>query len=177
MEVFEERYRNSDKEPIHLQILKVQRCQALTYYGQQEKVNAVIRADKQSDGSEGHISDMKHTVLYPLTEATKRAAVKVQADRRAQSSTTITTKRHKPDNGVPKQTKPIRQPQENKGAREERACPYCKVIPAPHRFSQCPMKPSSQAKQAEERVKHVVHIARLSNTSGKVEHITEGEEH
>ncbi|KNC87221.1 hypothetical protein SARC_00656 [Sphaeroforma arctica JP610] len=43
MDMLEERCRNSDKESINVQILKVQRYQALTYYGQQEKVYALIR--------------------------------------------------------------------------------------------------------------------------------------
>ncbi|KNC77460.1 hypothetical protein SARC_10081 [Sphaeroforma arctica JP610] len=74
----EKRYRNSDKEPIHTQILKIIRYQALTYYGQYEKVDAIIKADKQPDGNEGHLSDMKHTVFHSRTEATVRAVAKVQ---------------------------------------------------------------------------------------------------
>ncbi|KNC82289.1 hypothetical protein SARC_05423 [Sphaeroforma arctica JP610] len=171
MQVLEERYRNSDKEFIHMQILKIIRYQALSYYGQQEKVDAIIKADKQPDGSEGHLSDMKHTVFYSLTEATIRAAAKVQADRlyrkrkrhnsqtatqsQSQGSPTTTTKRHKPDNGAPKQTKPIGQAQEKKGVREERACPYFNV------------KASNHIKQAEERVRNDLQVARLSITSGK----------
>ncbi|KNC73647.1 hypothetical protein SARC_13794, partial [Sphaeroforma arctica JP610] len=130
-----ERYRNSDKESIHLQILKVIRYQALTYYGQQEKVDAIIKVNKQPDGGESHLSDMKHTVFHSLTEATIRAAAKVQADRlyierkrhsslttthsQSQTGATTATKRHNPDNGAPKQTKQIEQTQEKKGARKE----------------------------------------------------------
>ncbi|KNC84965.1 hypothetical protein SARC_02820 [Sphaeroforma arctica JP610] len=184
MQVLEERHRNSNIEPIHTKILKATRYQAFTYYEQQEKVDAIIKADKLPDGSEGLLSDMKHTVFHSLTEANGRAAPKSARDNsqavthsQSQNGKPTATKRHKPDNGALKQIKSIGQPQEKKGAREDRACPYCKVMPAPQRFSLCPMKASYQTKQAEERVKNDVQIARLSNTSGKVEDITDGDEH
>ncbi|KNC84327.1 hypothetical protein SARC_03451 [Sphaeroforma arctica JP610] len=160
MAMLEERYRNSNKEPIHFQLLKVQRYQALMYYGQQAQVDALIKADKQPDGSEGHLSDIEHTKFHTMTEASIRAESKVQRDRmpreqlRVQNKrqNTQTTNHAESNNGAPNQTKPIGQAQEKKGEREERACPYCKVMPAPHRFSQCPMKASNQTTQAEERV-------------------------
>ncbi|KNC84146.1 hypothetical protein SARC_03628 [Sphaeroforma arctica JP610] len=68
-------------------------------------------------------------------------------------------------------------PKRRKGARDVRAYPYCKVMPAPHRFSQCLMKASNQTKQAEERVKNDIQVARLSIASGRVEDITDGDEH
>ncbi|KNC83329.1 hypothetical protein SARC_04424 [Sphaeroforma arctica JP610] len=46
MVMLEKRYRNSNKKPIHFQLLKVQRYQTLMYFGQQTQVNALIRADK-----------------------------------------------------------------------------------------------------------------------------------
>ncbi|KNC84143.1 hypothetical protein SARC_03625 [Sphaeroforma arctica JP610] len=168
---------------MHLQILEVQRYQALTHHGQQKKVDTLIGADKRLDGSEGHLSDMQHTVFHSMTGASIRAAAKVQGDQllreqireqrkrhnthttihnKAQNSPTATNNRHKPYNGAPKQTKPIGQAREKKRARKERAYPYCKVMPAPHRFSQCPPKASNQAKQAEERVQSDTEVARLS---------------
>ncbi|KNC83840.1 hypothetical protein SARC_03922 [Sphaeroforma arctica JP610] len=186
MKMLEERCRNSDKEPIHFQLLKVQRYQALMYYGQQVQVDALIKADIQPDGSEGHLSDID-TKFHTMTESNIRAASKLREQRKrhnaqatnhgqAQSRTTTTNKRHKPDNGVPNQTKPTGQTQEKKGAREKRACLYCKEMPAPHRFSLCPKKATNQAKQADEQVKKDVQIARLSITSGKVDGVTEGDE-
>ncbi|KNC84674.1 hypothetical protein SARC_03108 [Sphaeroforma arctica JP610] len=68
MAMLEERYRDSDKEPIHFQILKVQRYQALKYYGLQPVVDTLIKGDKQPDGSEGHLSDIEHTKLHTMTE-------------------------------------------------------------------------------------------------------------
>ncbi|KNC83328.1 hypothetical protein SARC_04423 [Sphaeroforma arctica JP610] len=94
-----------------------------------------------------------------------------------ENSTTTVHKWYKPDNGAPNQNKPVVQAQEKKGAREERACPYCLVMLAPHRFSKCLKKKLNQAKQAEERAKKDVQIARLSITSDNVEDITEGDEH
>ncbi|KNC84711.1 hypothetical protein SARC_03085 [Sphaeroforma arctica JP610] len=188
MAMLEERYRNSDKEPIHFQLLKVQRYQALMYYGQQAQVDALIKADKQPDGSK-HKSGIQgaRRPNATMTEASIRAASKVQGDRmlreqlrvqnkrqntqtinHVERGTTATNKRHKPANGPFNQTKPTGQAQEKKGSREERPCPYCKVMPASHRFSLCPNKASNQVKQAEERVKKDVQIARLSITTGKV---------
>ncbi|KNC84798.1 hypothetical protein SARC_03006 [Sphaeroforma arctica JP610] len=120
---------------------------------------------------------MKHTAFHSLTEASLRAAAKVQGDRCIESVSDTTRRQPtKARLSAPKQTKPG-QTQEKKGAREERTCPYCKEMPVPHRFSQCPMKASNQAKQVEEQVKKDVQIAKLSITSGKIEDITEGEEH
>ncbi|KNC85523.1 hypothetical protein SARC_02284 [Sphaeroforma arctica JP610] len=87
-----------------------------------------------------------------MAEASIRAASKVQGDRmlreqlrvqnkrqnsqttnHPESSTTATNKRHKPDNGAPNQPQPTGQAQEKKRSREERSCPYCKIMPGPHR--------------------------------------------
>ncbi|KNC81367.1 hypothetical protein SARC_06311 [Sphaeroforma arctica JP610] len=68
-----------------------------------------------------------------------------------QNATTNTIRRHKPDNGAPKQTKPIRQPQEKKGV-------------------------SNQNKKVEEHVQNDMQVARLSITSGKVEETTDSDE-
>ncbi|KNC87508.1 hypothetical protein SARC_00393 [Sphaeroforma arctica JP610] len=135
MQVLEERYRNTGKEPIHTQLLKIARYMVLMYYGQQEKVNAIIKSDKLPDGSGDRLENMKHNVLYSPTEATIRAAAKVQENRLhrlrniyksnvathslTQNTTTTVAKRHKPDNGALRQTKPTGQPQEKKEAREK----------------------------------------------------------
>ncbi|KNC85493.1 hypothetical protein SARC_02330 [Sphaeroforma arctica JP610] len=191
MQVLEERYRDTDKEPIHTQLLKVARYKALIYYRQQEKVDTIIETDKLPDGSDGPLSDMKHSVFYYLTEASIKAAAKVQADRlyierKRYSSktanlaklttlyTTAAAKRHKPNNGTRRQTRAAGQPHKKKRA-QIRACPYCKVS-APHRFSQCPMKASDQNKKAEERIKNDMQVARLSITSGKVEDMRDSDE-
>ncbi|KNC80833.1 hypothetical protein SARC_06815 [Sphaeroforma arctica JP610] len=124
MVMLEERYRNSDKEPIHFQLLKVQRHQALVYYGQQAQVDALIRADKQPDGRDGHLSDIEHTKFQTMTEASIRDASRMQGERilrdqlraqnkrnnaqtnlQAENSTTNANKRYKPDNGAPNQNK------------------------------------------------------------------------
>ncbi|KNC80832.1 hypothetical protein SARC_06814 [Sphaeroforma arctica JP610] len=124
MTMLDERYRHSDKEPIHFQILKVQRYQALKYYGLQPLVDALIKGYTQ------------------------------------------------PDSGAHIQNKQGGQTEKKKGAREERVCPYCLVLPSPHRYSECNKKKANQARKAEERVEKDVQIARLSITSGKVEVIT-----
>ncbi|KNC77799.1 hypothetical protein SARC_09747 [Sphaeroforma arctica JP610] len=80
MVILEERYRNSDKEPIHFQLLIVQRYQALLYYGQQGQVDALFRADKQPDGSEGHLSDIEHATFHTMSEANIRAASKMRGN-------------------------------------------------------------------------------------------------
>ncbi|KNC83147.1 hypothetical protein SARC_04598 [Sphaeroforma arctica JP610] len=141
MAMLEERYCNSDKEPIHLQILKVQRYLALKYYGLQ----SVVDKDKQPDGSEGHLSDIEHTKFYTMTENHIRIASVTQAERmlrdqaraannankrnNTQANTQVednfmnANKRHKTDNGTHNQHKQGGQTQKQKGAREERACP------------------------------------------------------
>ncbi|KNC86343.1 hypothetical protein SARC_01502 [Sphaeroforma arctica JP610] len=81
MAILEERYRNSDKEPIHFQILKVQRYLALKYYGLQSVVDNLIKGDKQPDGSEGHLSDMDHAKFHTMTETHIRTAAVTQAER------------------------------------------------------------------------------------------------
>ncbi|KNC82647.1 hypothetical protein SARC_05068 [Sphaeroforma arctica JP610] len=178
--MLEKRYRNSDKTRIHFQLLKVQRYQALKYYGQQTLVDILIKGDKRPFGSEGYLSVMEHTKFHTMTESHIRMAAVLQGEPvQAENSTTNANKRYKPDNGAPNQNKPVGQAQEKKEAREERPCPYCLVMPAPHRYSKCPNnnKKVNEAKQAEERAKKDVQIARLSITSGKVEEITEGAEH
>ncbi|KNC84820.1 hypothetical protein SARC_02961 [Sphaeroforma arctica JP610] len=77
MKMLEERYRNSYKEAIHFQLLKAQRYQALMYYRQQVQVDALIMADKQPDGSEGHLSGIEHTKFHTMTEANIRTASNV----------------------------------------------------------------------------------------------------
>ncbi|KNC86178.1 hypothetical protein SARC_01656 [Sphaeroforma arctica JP610] len=81
MAMLTERYRNSDKEPIHFQILKVQRYQALKYYGLQPVVNTLIKGDKQPDGSEGHLSDIVAPKFHTMTEPHIRTAAVTQAER------------------------------------------------------------------------------------------------
>ncbi|KNC84464.1 hypothetical protein SARC_03328 [Sphaeroforma arctica JP610] len=126
MQVSEERYRNTDKESIRTQLLNVARYKALMYYGQQQKVDTIIKADKLPDESDDHLSDMKHCVFYSHIEVSISAAATVQADRmyrewkrynsnlatqgQAHNATTTATKCHKSDNGTPRQTKPIGQP-------------------------------------------------------------------
>ncbi|KNC80965.1 hypothetical protein SARC_06697 [Sphaeroforma arctica JP610] len=135
MAILEERYRNSDTNTIHLQLLKVQRYHALMYYRQQARVNALIKANKQPDGGEGRLSDIEQTKFHTMAEASIRAASNVQGDRmlrkrmrvqnkrqntqttnQAESSTTATNKRHKPDSGALNQTNRTGQAQEKKGA-------------------------------------------------------------
>ncbi|KNC85083.1 hypothetical protein SARC_02711 [Sphaeroforma arctica JP610] len=106
MQVLEECYRNSDKETIHTQNPQ---DQALTYYGQQKKVDVIIKADKLPDESEGHLSDMKHTTFYSPTEAIIRVAAKVQAERlyrerKKRNSQPVT--RSQSQNGTTTATKP-----------------------------------------------------------------------
>ncbi|KNC80259.1 hypothetical protein SARC_07382 [Sphaeroforma arctica JP610] len=137
--MLKKRYQNTGKERIHTRLLKVAIYKALMYYGQQEKIDTIIKADKLPDGSDGHLSNMKH------------------------------------NKGTTRQVYAPGQPQEKKGE-PIRACTYSEVSPAPHRFSQCSMKASNQAKKAEERVKNDVQVARMSITSRKVEEIPDSDE-
>ncbi|KNC70830.1 hypothetical protein SARC_16641, partial [Sphaeroforma arctica JP610] len=79
--MIEERYRNSDKEPVHFQILKVQRYLALKYSGLQSVVDLLTKGDKQPDGSEGHLSDIEHTKFQTMTETHIKTASVTQGDR------------------------------------------------------------------------------------------------
>ncbi|KNC87647.1 hypothetical protein SARC_00276 [Sphaeroforma arctica JP610] len=143
MAMLEERYRNSDKEPIHLQILKVQRYLALKYYGLQSVVDILIKGDKQPDGSEGHLSDIEHTKFHTMTETHIRIASVTQAERmlrdqaraannadkrnntqvnmQVEDNYMNANKRHKTDSGTHNQHKQGGQTQKKNGAREERA--------------------------------------------------------
>ncbi|KNC84190.1 hypothetical protein SARC_03580 [Sphaeroforma arctica JP610] len=182
MAILKERYRNSDKRPIHLQILKVQRYIALRYYGLQSVVDTLIKSDKQPDRREGHLSDMDHGKFHTMTETHITTAAVTQAERMlryqvraankrnnaqtttpAEANTTNANKRYKTDNGANDHHPTWEQAQEKKGAREERACPYC-------------LKKANQVKQAEHQAKKDVQIARISITSGKVEDITESDD-
>ncbi|KNC73201.1 hypothetical protein SARC_14241, partial [Sphaeroforma arctica JP610] len=96
-----------------------------------------------------------------------------QTNTQVEDNSTNANKRHKTDNGLQNQNKQGEQTRKKKEAREERACPYCLVMPYPHRYSECPDKKAVQAKKAEQRAKKDVQIARLSITSGKAEDITE----
>ncbi|KNC86423.1 hypothetical protein SARC_01429 [Sphaeroforma arctica JP610] len=196
MAMLEERYRNSDKELIHFQILKVQSYLALKYCGLQSVVDILIKGYKQPDASEGHLSDIEQTKFHTMTETHIRTASVTQAERMLRDQTraankrnnaqtnaqvedysTNANKRHKPDDGAHHQHRQGGQTQKKKGAREECACPCCQKMPSPHRYSECPEKKTNQAKKAEQRAKKDVQIARLSITSDKVEDITEGNEH
>ncbi|KNC74355.1 hypothetical protein SARC_13094, partial [Sphaeroforma arctica JP610] len=50
MQVLGGRFQNTDKERVHVQLLKVARYKARMYYGQQDKVDTTIKADKLPDG-------------------------------------------------------------------------------------------------------------------------------
>ncbi|KNC85519.1 hypothetical protein SARC_02320 [Sphaeroforma arctica JP610] len=124
MAMLEERYRNSDKEPVHFQFLKVQRYIALKYYGLQSVVDILIKGDKQPDGSEGHLSDIEHTNFHTMTETHIRTAAMTQAERMLRDqaraankrnsaqtnrqvvdNSTNANKRHTPDDGAHNQNK------------------------------------------------------------------------
>ncbi|KNC79639.1 hypothetical protein SARC_07975 [Sphaeroforma arctica JP610] len=167
MAMLEERYRNSDNEPVNFQILKVQRYLALKYYGLQSVVDLRIQGNKQPDGSEGHLSDIEHTKFHTMTETHIRTASVTQRERmlrdqaraankrnntqtntQVENKSTNANKRRKTDNGAHNQNRQRGQTQKKKGAREERTCPYCQVMPSPHRYSECPEKKANQAKKA-----------------------------
>ncbi|KNC71525.1 hypothetical protein SARC_15937, partial [Sphaeroforma arctica JP610] len=94
MAMLEERYRNSDKEPIHFQILKVQRYLALKYYRLQSVVDTLIEGDKQPDGSEGHLSDMDHAKFHTMTATHIRTAAVTQAEHMLRDQVRAANKRN-----------------------------------------------------------------------------------
>ncbi|KNC87440.1 hypothetical protein SARC_00423 [Sphaeroforma arctica JP610] len=188
MAMLEERYRNSDKEPIHFQNLKVQRYLALEYDGLQSVVDILIKGDKQPDGSQGHLSDIEHAKFPTMTETHIRIASVTKAERmlrdqaraannanqinNTQANTQVednsmnANKRHKTGNGTHNQHKHGGQTQKRK-----------EHVKSVHRYSESPEKKANQAKKALQQAKKDVQIARSSITSGKVEDITEGDEH
>ncbi len=69
------------REPMHLQLLKVDRYQTLCYYGLQTDTDKIIRGQANEDGTGGHLSEIPEPTFYELTEDLIRTATKAQGDR------------------------------------------------------------------------------------------------
>ncbi|KNC77785.1 hypothetical protein SARC_09766 [Sphaeroforma arctica JP610] len=166
MAMLEERYRNSDKKPIHFQILKVQRYLALKYYGLQSVVETLIKGDKQPDESERYLSDIDHAKFHTMTETHIRTAAVTQAERMLRDQVRAANKRNNAQTTTPAEANTT-------NANNDIKQTMVQTTTILQGDSKCPKK----KEQAKERAKKDVQIARLSIASGKVEDITEGDEH
>lgn len=70
-----------DREPMHLQLLKIDRYQTLKYYGLQHEVDKIIKAQTGTEGTSGHLSDIPEHTFYALTEDLIRQATILQGNR------------------------------------------------------------------------------------------------
>lgn len=90
-----------DREPMHVQLLKLDRYQTLTYYGLQTEVDRLIKAQTGTDGKSGHLSDISEQTFYELTDDYIRQATAIQATRKrreAQAATRPPRESHAPSN-------------------------------------------------------------------------------